>query len=353
MKQLILKYSLYGATLLTGFFSWYFLFHSMDYSGMQVWLIPAACFSLYIISLSLMAILIKQEIAFEFVVIFSLFFTLIFTFSKWHFLILILGSILVLSALRLIRKDLDMNIKIDFWKSLYVGRFRMVIGLALIISSQYFFMISQSGKEQAIPEFDTAPITRKIIEPIMVLVNPDFKAMQKEGLTVDQFIIESKQEKEEDIFSKENIDDEIEKQIPANLPAEKREAMKQEALQQISDSQKNISQKNQELVLKEGREQLAKMVGRKVSGEEEISEVFAGFIDKKINDYFQPHKVDSDKKSPLFYYILSAVLFLTIWPMGSALSLIWFGIVIIIFKLMVHFKLVEIKTVTVQREMIV
>ena len=214
-------------------------------------------------------------------------------------------------------------------------------------------MISQSGKEQAIPEFDTAPITRKIIEPILVMVNPDFKAMQKEGLTVDQFIIKSKQEKEDDIFSKEDINDEIEKQLPANLSPEQKEKMKQEALRQISDSQKNISQKNQELVLKEGREQLAKMVGHKVSGDEQISDVFSGFIDKKINDYFQPHKLDSDRKSPLSYYILSAILFLTIWPMGSALSLVWFGVVIIIFKLMVHFKLVEIKTVTVQREMIV
>jgi len=352
MKQTILKYFLFGMTLVSGFFSWFLLRHVLEFSGISAWLFPTLCFSAYVISLSLMAIFVRQEIAFEFVVIFSLFFSLIFVFSKWHFVVLVLCTLLMLTAMRAIRKDLDLNIKIDLWKSLYTGKFRMILALAVIICSQYFFMMNSGNGQKFIPRLDTASVTSKFVEPVLVMMNPNFKTIKEESITVDQFIIKSKQENTDDMFSGMNFDSEIEKQIPENLPSEQREVLKQEARKQISNSTENLSKKNQELVLQEGRKQLSQMVGYKISGNEEISDVFAGFIDKKINDYFRP-RVDGDERSNLFSYLVAAILFLTIWPIGSVLCVVWFFLVFIIFKIMVYFGLVEIKTITVEREMIV
>lgn len=353
MKQTILKYFLFGMTLVSGFFSWFMLRHVLEFSGISAWLFPTLCFSAYVISLSLMAIFVRQEIAFEFVVIFSLLFSLIFVFSKWHFIVLVLCTLLMLTAMRAIRKDLDLNIKIDLWKSLYTGKFRMILALAVIICSQYFFMMNSGNGQKFIPRLDTAPITSKFVEPVLVMINPNFKTIKEESITVDQFIIiKSKQENTEDVLLGMNFDSEIEKQISENLPSEQREALKQEARKQISSSTENLSKKNQELVLQEGRKQLSQMVGYKISGTEEISDVFAGFIDKKINDYFRP-RVDGDERSNLFSYLVAAILFLTIWPIGSVLCVVWFFLVFIIFKIMVYFGLVEIKTITVEREMIV
>jgi hypothetical protein len=351
MKELILKYSLFGLTLIAGFFSWLSVYLALNFSGMTAWLFPIICFSIYVIFLSLMAVLIRQEIAFEFVVTASLLFSLIFAFSKWHFVVLVLCVILILLALRGIKKDLDLNIKIDLWKSLYIGKFKMVFALALLISSQYFFMVSSSDRQRSIPKFDTTPITKRLVEPILTVINPNFKIIQEEGLTVDQFIVKSQQEDSANMFPELDLSNEIDLQIPANLPTDQRDELKQRALKQIVDSQANLSQKNQELVLLEGRRQLSQMTGQNLSGSEKISDVFAGLIDKKMNDYFQPG-VAGNERSSLFSLIIASVLFLTIWPLGTVLSLLWFSFVIIIFKILVHFGLVEIKLVTVQREMI-
>ena len=94
------------------------------------------------------------------------------------------------------------------------------------------------------------------------------------------------------------------------------------------------------------------MVGQNITGNEKIADVFAGLIDKKINDFFQP-KITGDLHSSLYSYIVAVILFLTIWPLGTIMAFLWFLIVILVFKIFVYTGLVEIKTVTVQREMIV
>lgn len=251
--------------------------------------------------------------------------------------------------MRDIRKNLDLNIKIDLWKSLYTGKFKIVLALALVISSQYFFAINNAREQRVVPKLDLSLITSKLIQPVLVMINPNLKSIQKEGLTVDQFIVQSQQKNADanSLFTDEMID----QQIPENLPSEQRVALKQEALRQISDSQTQLSQKNSELILLEGRKQLSQMVGRDINGDEKISDVFAGLVDKKINDFFQP-KISGDSQSSFYSYIIATILFLTIWPLGSILSLLWFAIVIFVFKILVRFGLIEIKTVTVQREMI-
>ena len=223
----------------------------------------------------------------------------------------------MLSGLRSIRKDLDMNIKVSLWKSLYTGKFKLVFALAIIICSQYFFIISASNGQKVIPKFDLSPVTTKLVEPILGMINPNYKTIQQDGLTVDEFILKSQ---------------------PNNAG-------------NLSEAQAQLFQNNKGMVLEEGRKQFSQMVGQDLRGDEKIADVFAGLINKKINDYFQP-KINGDAQSSAYSYILVAILFLTILPLGSLLSLIWFGFIIIVFRLLVGFSLVEIKIVTVQREMI-
>jgi hypothetical protein len=351
MKQQILKYSLLALVLLAGLFSWYSVSSAPNFSGTTAWVFPIACFSLYTILLFLLAILVRQEMFFELAVIFSLALSLIFAFSIWHFAILVLCVLLVISALRKIRKDLDLNIKIDLWKSLHTGKVRLVIALALLISSQYFFMVNEAGAQKFIPKLDLASVSSKLVGPILTMMNPNYKIVENRDLTVDQFILKSQQGSVDDIFSGMDFSGEVDQQIPANLPADQRDKLKQEALKQILDSQTALSQKNQQLILEEGRSQLSQMAGYELLGNEKIADVFAGLIDKKINDYFQP-TLGGNEQSSLFSYIITAILFLTVWPLGVLLCFFWFILVIIIFKIFVRLKLVEIKLVMVEREMI-
>lgn len=349
MKNKILNYSLFALILISGFFSWFSVYNAPKIAGVSSWYISIASFSLYIIVMCLAAVLARQEIAMEIVVVISLLVSLIFAFSLWHFIILIFGTLLLLGALRKIRKDLDLNIKVDLWKSLYTGKVKIVWALAFIISSQYFFMINGASGQKVILKLDLSPITTRLIEPILVMVNPGLKSMQKDGLTVDQFIIQSQQKNSNNASSDQSsVEDMLNKQLPQNLPQDQREILKQQALEQVTD----LSQKNNELVLQEGRKQLSQMSGHAIIGDEKVVDIFSGFIDKKINDFFQP-TINSDSKSSFFPYLMVFILFLTILSLSVPLSPLLFGIVILVFKLFVRFGLVEIKTVTVQREMIV
>jgi len=349
MKQNILKYSLVGGTFIMGFLSWFSVQRAIKISDSSTWVVPMICFSLYAIFLCLSAVLVREEIEFELAVFFSMLPSLVFALFFWHFAILVFCALIMLRGLKNIRNDLDLNVKISLWKSLGTGKFKIVLALAILTSSQYFFIIKNVEGQKAIPKFDTTAISAKLVEPILKVINPDFKTLENEGLTVDEFISESQKRNENDpLFNNEEI---IDGQIPENMPAKQREALKQQALEQLSDSKVQLSEKKNELALQEGRKQFSQMVGHEIKGDEKIADVFAGLIDKKINDYFQP-QANGDSKSSVFIYILVAVLFLTIWPLGSILCSLCFGLVVFAFSLFVHFGIVKIDKVMVEREVI-
>lgn len=349
-KKTILKHGLFASVLLSGTLSWFSVFYVSKISSDNAWLITSTIFSLFIIFMCLAAVLIKEEAAMEILVAITFLLSLVFTFSVWYLGILLIAMILALAGLREIRKDLDLNVKVDLWKSLYVGKFKIVLALALLISSQYFFMANSLREHRPVPKLDFSSITSKIIEPILVTMNPQLKSMQNDNISVDQFIIQSQGDGNNSLG--QIVSDEmIEKQMPQNLPQEQKDALKKETLRQISDSQTQIFQKNNELILQEGRRQLSQMTGREVRGNEKIADVFAGLIDKKINDFFQP-KIKDDPRSSFYSYVVATILFFTIWPLGSMLAIIWFAVAILIFKILVRLGVVEIKTVTVEKEKI-
>ena len=233
MKKNILKYSLFGFVLLSGFFSWFSIYRAMKIPEASIWLVPMVWFSLYIISIYLITILIHQEIAVEFVIILSFLMSLIFTFSIVYFIILFFCVFIVFSAVRAIKKDLVLNTKVKLWGTLFVGKLRIVFVLALLISSQYFFFASKVNGQKNVPKFDASPISSKIIEPFLGFINPDFKKIKEDGLTVDQFILENQKNNADNSFF--NTEDIVDQQIPENLSIKQKETLKQQALQQIND----------------------------------------------------------------------------------------------------------------------
>lgn len=349
MRKNILKYVLLGLMIIASFFAWFSVYRAMKIPEASTWLVPAICFSFYVILICLVAVLVRQEIVVELAIIFSFLLSLPFTFSVWYLLILTLCVLLMLYAVRNIREDLDLNVKISLWKSLFMGKFKIALALAIIISSQYFFFVNKTDGQKTVPKLDTSVMSSKLIEPILGIINPEFKKIQQDGLTVDQFILENQKNNESNFLI--NNEEMIDQQIPADLPSKQRESLKQQALQEIADSKSQLFEKNNELVLMEGRKQISEMIGKDINGSEKIADVFAGLIDKKINDFFQP-EVGENAPSSLLSYIITAVLFLTIWPIGSVLALVWFIFVIIIFKILLYLGFVEIQTVTVEREVI-
>lgn len=353
MKKETFKYVLLAIILVSAFLGWLSVYRAITVAGASPWLVPIIWFSFFIISLCLATVVLREFMLVEIAAAVAFLFSLVFARNLWHFAITILCILFLLSAMHRIRKDLDLNIKISLWKSLFTGKSRMVFATILLISSQYFFIIRNDNGPLVIPKLDLAPATQKLVGPVLGIMNPDFKQIQQDDITVDQFIIKTQQnsDSEQSLGMDISSDEFIDSQIPQGLPQAQKDEMKNVAKQKISDAQAQISQKNNELVLSEGRKQLSQLIGRDVQGNEKIADVFSGLVDKKINDYFQP-QIQGDQKSSAYPFILTFILFLTILSLGVLLSNLWFAVVIGLFNLCVRLGIVEIKKVMVERETI-
>lgn len=317
----------------------------------STWVVPMIWVSLFIISLCLVGVFAKNRLAAEIVVAASLLLSLFFAFNLIHFAVTVLAIFLVLGGLYSIQKDLDLNVKISLWKSLYMGKFKIIMGLALLISSQYFSTIKAMEGPVNVPRIDLSEVAGPLLSPILGIVNPEFAQASRENITIDEFIIKTQQDSEDDAQDQLDNMELIEANMPAGISEKQKELLRQQALAQMSGARSKMLEQNRQLILLEGRRQFSKITGKKINGDEKVSSVFIGMINDKINNYFQPG-VGGEEKSNFFPLVLTLILFLTIWPVGSLLSNIWFITVILIFKVFVRFGLVEIKRVSVEREMI-
>lgn len=350
MKKNILQTSLLLINFVSAISAFYSISRAIRISEASTWLVPMFWIFIFLLSTLLIGILVRSRVLAELVVSFSVLVSFLFVLETMHLAISILAISMVLAGLHAIKKDLDLNVKISLWKSLYLGKFKIVLALAVLISSQYYFTVKSMEGMVNVPRFNVSEITDPLVMPILGVINPEFSQAGKQGLTVDQFIIQTQQNQQledESVFNEELI----EANMPQGLNENQKQILKQQALAEIADAKTKMLEQNHELILQEGRKQFSKMMGRNVEGNEQISSVFSGMINDKINAYFQPVK-EGGRQSSFYPLVLSMILFLTIWPLGSLLSTICFGVTILFFRLFVKFGLVEIKKVMVEREMI-
>ena len=258
-----LSFALIFCTLFGAFFSWLSVYRAITISDSSTWLVPMLWLSFYAVLLCLTIILLNPAFLLRIVLGVSFLFSIIFTFSFWHFLISIFCMLIAFIGIGSIKKDLKLNIKISLWKSLYVGKFSLILALAILISSQYFFTIKNIDGQKIVPNLDLSMVVEKILPSVLSSMLPDGGKMTPQQMELSQ-----------------------------NL------------------------------------------------------------INKKVNDYFDP-KINPNLQSPFLPLLLAVIVFLTILPLGSLLSGIWFGMAILLFKFLVGLGWVEIKKVQVEQELIV
>ncbi|HPN96752.1 MAG TPA: hypothetical protein PLK35_03215 [Candidatus Moranbacteria bacterium] len=354
MKQKILKYSLIFFTLVFSFLGWLSVDRAINVDDSSVWLAPMACFSFFFLFLSLSFILVKEK-AFSILTLFlSLSFSLIFIFDISRLVFFLFSLLLLTVALERIRKDVNLNIKVDILKTLGTGKTLMVIAISLFISSQYYSEIKISSRESIVPKIEMGSRGEFITSKILSAINPQFKDIDSQSVTVDQFILETQKSQMNEMGFSVDGEKEIEKVLDQNgllavLPDQK-ETMKQEAIEKFNQSKEEISRSAQELILKEGRDRLSEISGIKLSGNEKISVIFSETINRKINDYFKP-KADMNGM-PLLPVVLALILFLSIVPLGNFLTIFLTRIAKIIFKILVRLEIIKINKVVTEVEKI-
>lgn len=319
MKRKILNYFLAFLTLLVSFLAWFSVEQAINVANSSTWGMPMFWFSFFFISLSLGLVLIKRLVLVELIAGAAFLSSWFFVFSaegRWlHLLMIIISFLFVSWGISRIRRDLKLNIKVDLWKTLRMGSTFFIFSISLIVSSQYYFETKTANIESVWPKFKIGALSDKLTAKIISSVNPDFKDLQSDGITVNQFILENQKNQFKDIGGLEQI---------------------------TGQAGESVWEITEQLGLAEGRKNLSEMVGMELTGQEKIADVFSGIVNNKINNFVAPNHFSSNENIPLLRLLLAFALFLMVMSLGSMLSIFLLPLVKFIFFLLVKFDLVKI-----------
>lgn len=354
MKIKILKYSLAALTILFGFLAWRSIDRAINVPDASVWGMPTILFSLFFV-LSYLDVIVIKKIAILQLIFLAIFVSsFAYIYSFWHIVAVSLSYLFALWALLKIKKDLRLNVKISLWKSIRTGSTLLLFAISMMITSQYYFEVKDLDSAHLIPQFNVGAMTGGLTTKIISAMNPQFKNLDQDGLTVDQFILQTAQGQNQDSGISDNMNDQIDQTIERSNPkltAAQKNILKEEALKKVSDTNSEISKGQNELILQEGRNKFSEISGTDLTGSEKVSDVLSGLVNRKINQYLGSGLSDSEKSSPL-PYIMAIGLFLTVLPLGSLLNTLWMLIVELIIWIFIKSELISIAKIPVEMEVI-
>ena len=342
-------------TVIISFFSWGSVDKAINSSASGEWMLPIIFFSIFFILLYLVAILIKENYILQLLPLFCFFLSFLFVINFWHFAAILLDFAFVIIGIYRIRRDINLNIKVNLGKTITTGKQFIIIAVAIVVSSQYFLTIKDKDFQYVIPQVQSSKLFDTLTSNVLGMINPDFKNISNENTTVDEFIIETQKNQLESgnlsDLTQDQVDKTIEDKFGDTISSEQKESLRQEAENRLSDANSKIIENNQEVLLTESRKSLSQLVGKDLTGQEKVSEIFPEMINKKITDYFKP-KMGEKSSLPFLPIVLAILLFLTIIPLGSILNIFWTLIVRLIFWILVKSRVVTVSKVQKEVEVI-
>lgn len=348
MSKNILKYFLLGLSFIFSFLSWQRVGIEINSSDPSNWLWPIVFFTLFFVSFYLAIILTREKSIIDLATLFCLSLSFIFVLDPWHFVSIIFGFALASSGIWRIRRDMRLNIEISLAKTLGTGKQFLILAFAIVLVSQYFFTVKEIDFQKQVPKFVTNKYSGFITSKIISAINPDYKRISDNEITVDEFILENQKKELEkrnvELFSDQQIENYL-GQMTEKIDESHKEEIKNEVKNNLENANIQILDANQKMIMDESRKKISNLVGRELSGQEKISEVFEGIINRKITDYLRP-EVNEKTNATLLPTILAVILLLTIIPLGSILNILWVLLSKLIFWIFVKSKLVIINKIT-------
>lgn len=327
MKHKAFKLTLAVSIIIISLFPWWSIHRAATDPESSQWLSPIILFSILFIFISLGSVIIKNRTLLFSVFALTLAGSLVFSFSLIQIAAILFSFLLLAAGALRVQSDLQMVKKIRITRSLRLGKSIFVIALSLVITSQFYMTVKDDGMERILNQLNFSKISSKVTPQILSAMNPQFRGLEDEKLTVDEFTLKMQEDQMEKMGTE--MISEIENVMMTPQQEEEMQAM----------------------VLEEGRRQFSEIAGREVKGDEPVSGIFSGMIDKKIDDYFRIGS-NSQEMLPILPFILAVVLFLTVASIGSILAILLVYIAHGLFLLFVKLKLVTIVKVPAEVEMI-
>lgn len=352
MQKQILQYILIVLTFLFSFFAFRSVDQAINVPESSAWLVPGVWFSLVYISWTMAVLLTKRkylsEIMSAVILLLSLFFVPQNGEIIWHFLFIILAWMIISLSIYRIRSNLALSIKINIWRSARAGSSTLVIALALVIASQYYFEVKNYPGDKLLPALKMEGIANMAIEYILPKINAGFGNLPKGDLTVDQLILATQKEQIEQngltLQTKGQVEEMIARQFGSNVALDKKDELVGSYMDTMKESSEN-------LLLEEGRKRLGEIAGISLTGEEKAGDVMSQLVNKKISDYTSP-SLSGVKELSALPLIMAIALFFTIVSLGTFLSYICMVFLSAIFFILTKVNLVRIEHVPVEMEVI-
>lgn len=346
MRRQALNYSLAILSIIFSFLSWQRVEIGINSASPSGYFLPVFFFTLFFVSFYLATVMIKEKYILNFLALFCLFSSFVFVFNPWHIISTFLGWILAWIGIYRIRRDMGLNIRISLAKTLTTGNRFIVLAFCIVLASQYFFTIQNKNFEELLPNFSNNKYSGILVSKILSVVNPEYKKISSEETTIDEFIIETQkkqlEEKGSALLPNEQIESSI-NQIGENISEEQKEEIKNKLKDSLGNANIRIMEENEKLILEESRKKFEDLSGKKLTGQEKMSEVFEAIINQKITSYFKP-EINSKTNPSLLQTILTIILFLTIVSLGSFLNIFW-----VLFCKFVFWILVKCKVITINK----
>jgi hypothetical protein len=205
-------------------------------------------------------------------------------------------------------------------------------------------------------QFEIRKSSERMVNQAMVMLNPDFKKIDDDNVTVDEFLETlQKSQADEQSSSEERVEpmsDEDLLTIAGIDPASpKAPIILSEIKKQMSKDQSGSSDSQQQLILNQSRKQFSTIIGQPLTGQEAIADVFSGFIEKSIWSYAQP-KTNENSSSSTIAFVLSLLIFLSVVSIGSIAKIVWIFAVKLYFFILTRMHLVRVKKLSIEQEVI-
>ncbi|MEF3691551.1 MAG: hypothetical protein V3574_00660 [Candidatus Moraniibacteriota bacterium] len=317
MKKKIFKYFQLATVLLSNFLIWWLAdkLFSSTYLNNWGWII--FFISTFFISWFLGVLVIRDKRIFFVVTLVGLLLQLIFT-GSWESLSVIFISFAALFlAGRAVQREISQRIKIDIWSSLRLGRYLFIFAIALMLSGQYYFYDDPQMESGNLPKIGLNGSRDGLIIKIITSTDPDLIRQGGDFATMDEFVFEKFKRENPDFFQS----------------------------RQLTEIQKME-------ILKKGREDVAKMAEREVSGGERMIDVFLEILNNRLDDFLNIDAGYMDREMPVMHLVFSLVIFLAVY--GTGMVVAWFLVLAVagIFRFLVWIKLLSVDKKGVNMEII-
>ena len=262
----------------------------------------------------------------------------LYTQTWYHLVLVIVAMLLAYLSIRFVHDEMEDRVRFRFARNVNAGAFLFVLALSLALSSVYFNSIQSKSWEELVPRFSIGEGTATLFIKTIAYVYPDWKKLADEGVTVDDFLMSLKKDEQ----GAPGISaDTISTIDTADLPA-----LAEYLKQNVPESENlNPSELSQELFLRSGREQIARLAGRSIAGDEKISDIFSSALQHKIIMILNGEQAAKHLTPESVPLILTVLFFLTLLPVASVVGYLWIGISFFFFRVAIFFGWVKLDTV--------